>query len=60
MIKRFRKSKLGKLLIGGYVIYVAVLMIGSLQLGIQLGTELRSVPEDQRMEYISQFLEKKL
>jgi len=52
------KSKTGKVIGGAYAIYLVVLMIGSAQIGLQLGAELTLVPEEQRMEYISSFLSK--
>ncbi len=53
-------TKTGKVVGSAYLIYLSFLMIGSIQLGVQLGTELKSVPEDQRMEYVSTFLSKNL
>jgi len=50
------KSKTGKVIGGAYAIYLVVLMVGSAQIGLQLGTELTQVPHEQRMEYISTFL----
>jgi len=54
------KSKTGKVIGGTYLIYLIVLMVSSAQLGLQLGAELRSVPADQRVEYISTFFSKNL
>jgi len=60
-IKQFVfKSPLGRLLGGTYVVYLVVLMIGSAQIGLQLGAELRSVPSQDRAQYIESFLIKKL
>ena len=52
------QSKTGKVIGSAYLLYIAVLMVTSAQVGMQLGTELRSVPQDLRMEYISSFLSK--
>ena len=52
------KSKTGKAIGGAYLIYLTVLMVTSAQLGLQLGAELRTVPQDHRMEYISTFMTK--
>ncbi|HFE37508.1 MAG TPA: hypothetical protein ENK06_03680 [Gammaproteobacteria bacterium] len=54
------KSKLTRFLGGAYLLYLAVLMVVSAQLGLQLGAELKHVPENQRFEYISIFLSEKL
>lgn len=56
----FLQSKYGRLIAGAYVVYLVVLMIGSAQLGLQLGAELKKVPESQRMDYISTFISEKL
>lgn len=56
-LKKFLfKSKTGKVIGGAYAIYLVILMVSSAQIGLQLGAELRNVPEDHRMEYISSFL----
>lgn len=56
----FLHSKFGRLVGGAYIIYLVVLMLGSAQLGLQLGAELKSIPENQRMDYISAFISEKL
>lgn len=57
IMKKLIKSKYGKVVFGAYGIYLIVLMAGSLQIGVQLGTELRTVPEGERVEYIATFME---
>ena len=52
------KSKTGKVIGGAYLLYVGLLIGSSAQIGLQLGAELRSVPQDHRMEYISTFMSK--
>ncbi len=56
----FLQSKVGQLIGGAYVIYVVVLMVGSAQLGLQLGAELKYIPADLRTDYIFTFFSEKL
>ena len=55
----FFKSRIGRLVGGAYIVYLIILMVGSAQLGLQLGAELKLIPESQRVEYISIFLSNK-
>ena len=52
-------TKTGKAIGGAYAIYLLVLMISSAQIGLQLGSELKTIPAQDRMSYISSYLSNK-